>query len=221
MSRKTGAPHAFRSALRAPLHARETRSTLVAGRAAVSGRAFGRCFARLDQVSRACRLGAPELRPPLRHRRPGGRLPLGDGLRPAGGCLAAPPAFRRSAWGGRTSRGQGSSALTPRHALRPCRGSPASPGCHPATTRLPACVCRGTDCCQTVRNVAATLCRDNRLRRMSCAFRLLSPPPIPGDAHPAQPTCKGLRHSVRPFSRSLTGCGLGCALAVRPFALGA
>lgn len=118
---------------------------------------------------------------------------------------------------------QGLRAGMPLPHFRPVaeRGSPASPGCRPATTRLPACVCRGTDCCQTVRGVAATLCRDNRLRRMSLTFRLPSPPPIPGDAHPGQPTGKGLRHSVRPFSRSLTGCGLGCALAVRPFAVGA
>lgn len=51
---KNGAPHAFRYALRAPLHARETRSTACAGRAAGVGFAFGLLCVRLDRVSRAC-----------------------------------------------------------------------------------------------------------------------------------------------------------------------
>ena len=41
------------------------------------------------------------LRPPLRDRRPWGRLALGDGLRPAGASLVAPPARNRPARGGR------------------------------------------------------------------------------------------------------------------------
>lgn len=44
VSRKAGAPHPFHGPLRAPWKARETRSTLVAGRAAGSGRASGLHF---------------------------------------------------------------------------------------------------------------------------------------------------------------------------------
>jgi hypothetical protein len=88
---KSGAPHAFHGSLRAPFHARETRSTGPAGRGSGSGRAYGRRFARLDQVSRAWRRGAPGRCPPLRHQHPWGCFDLGDGLRPAGPCLAAPP----------------------------------------------------------------------------------------------------------------------------------
>lgn len=65
VSQEGRAPHAFRSALRAPLHARETRSPVCAGRAAGFGFAFGLHCARLDRVSRASGPGRRGVAPRL------------------------------------------------------------------------------------------------------------------------------------------------------------
>ena len=205
VSQTTGAPHAFRSALRAPLHARETRSTGPAGRGSGSGRAYGRCFARLDQVSRACGLGRRGYAP---HCVTAG---LGAGCHSATVCdlpaadLRLPPPFSGPLRADALPGAAGSSALVPRHALRPCRGSPTSPGYRPTTARLPACVCRGTDCCQTVRGVASV--RFLTRRPASAQGRRLPPPESVahsfGDLHPVRPGCKGRWHPVRSFIRSL------------------
>lgn len=58
---KCRAPHTFRSSLRAPLHARETRSTVCAGRTA----GCGLLYVRLDRVSRAYGLGRRGVAPRL------------------------------------------------------------------------------------------------------------------------------------------------------------
>ena len=68
------APHAFRGPLRAPLHARETRSTVCAERTAGLGLACGLPPFRLDRISRACGSG-----------RRGVAAPAGAGCG-AGGC---------------------------------------------------------------------------------------------------------------------------------------
>ncbi len=200
---KQGAPHAFHGSLRAPFHARETRSTGPAGRGSGSGRAYGRCFARLDQVSRACGLGRRGYAPHCVTSTLGGASTSADGLRPAGPGLAAPPAFRRSAWGGRTSSGCGQQCPGP----TPC---PSAPSWLPCVSRLSpsdcapmACHSHGPDCCQTVRGVAAWLPR----RPASAQGRRLPPPESVahsfGDLHPVRPGCKGRWHPVRSFIRSL------------------
>ena len=171
-----GAPHAFHGSLRAPFHARETRSTLVAGRAAGSGRASGRCFARLDQVSRACGLGRRGYAP---HCVTAG---LGAGCHSATVCdlpaaaLRLPPPSGGPLGADAPPGAAGSSALAPRHVLRPRRGSPASFGCRPATARP----WLATDMARTVARpceVSRLGCRDGRPRRRGGAFRRPSPSP--------------------------------------------
>lgn len=90
--------------------------------------------------------------PPLHDRRPGGRLALGDGLRPAGTSLVAPPALSQPAWGQVRLRGlRSTDALRPdlaplRNADAPrrfaarcvrfcARGSPAAVPLHAAPRR--------------------------------------------------------------------------------------
>lgn len=202
---KQGAPHAFHGSLRAPFHARETRSTLVAGRAAGSGRAFGRCFARLDQVSRACGLGRRGYAPHCVTSTLGGASTSATVCDLPGRDLRLPPPSGGPLGADAPPGAAGSSALAPRHVLRPRRGSPESLGCRPATTRLPACVCRGTDCCQTVRVVASV--RFLTRRPASAQGRRLPPPESVahsfGDLHPVRPASKGRWHRVRSFIRSL------------------
>lgn len=216
-----GAPHAFHGSLRAPFHARETRSTLVAGRAAGSGRASGRCFARLDQVSRACGLGRRGYAP---HCVTAG---LGAGCHSATVCdlpaadLRLPPPFSGPLWADALPGATGSGALAPRHVLRPCRGSPASLGCRPATTRLPACVCRGTDCCQTVRVVASV--RFLTRRPASAQGRRLPPPESVAHSwrpSPSPPSQQGLLAPCALLHPVPSGCGFGSALAVWSAGLG-
>ena len=70
----------------------------------------------------------------------------------------------------------GSSALAPRHVLRPRRGSPVSLGCRPATARL----WLATAMARTVARpceVSRLGCRDGRPRRRGGAFRRPSPSP--------------------------------------------
>lgn len=142
---ETWAPRAFRSALRAQLHARVTRSTVCAGRAAGQGL----LYAQLDQVTRAYG-GAPGLRPPAFCRHVGVPLiGLGDQRLPAPPCPISTSLGR-----GATPGAIGSFAFAPPAACGlgwlPFIARLQPGDCAPKARRF-----SGTDCCQTVRVVAA------------------------------------------------------------------
>ena len=84
--------------------------------------------------------------PPLHDRRPGGRLALGDGLRPAGASLVAPPARSQPAWGREWLRGlRSTDALRPDLAPVPNAVAPRSCAARSLRrlmrTRLPCSAC--------------------------------------------------------------------------------
>ena len=199
---KQGAPHAFHGSLRAPFHARETRSTGPAGRGSGSGRAYGRCFARLDQVSRACGLGRRGYAP---HCVTAG---LGAGCHSAtvfdlpAAVLRLPPPFSGLRGADALPGAAGRGALAP---LPACGRAwlPYVARLTPSDCAPMACHRHGTDCCQTVRVIAAWLPR----RPASAQGRRFPPPESVahsfGDLHPVRPASKGCWHRVRSFIRSL------------------
>jgi len=134
VSLKAGAPRAFRSALRAPLNARETRSTLPAGRVSGAGYASGLHFVCLDRVSRAYRLGAPGLCPPdvLPAR---GRASGGWGRQ----RIPAPPSTQLTGWGRCNFVGYGQLCPCPTPGPSSRHGSSASHALRPVTACLLAC----------------------------------------------------------------------------------
>lgn len=101
-----------------------------------AARALVRC-ARSTGLPEPVGCGAPGLRPPLRHREPGGSLPVDDGLRPVGGCLAAPP-------GSSSGRPLGAAERLTAAAgrLAPCRARPLWARCTPPAGRDVRPCCR-------------------------------------------------------------------------------
>lgn len=159
--------------------------------------------------------GAGAFRPPLRHRQPWGCLTLGDGLRPAGVCLAAPcPRFRpggRGALGG--SDCQSSPHLTPHES---CGGSPSLLSVAQQLRAFGLLFCRCTDwltrLCAAPRLAAASI----GLVAGSAFASFMTSPPIA--ANLAQPGASRNRTaSLRaPLLPVPLGCGLGCAYCVLP-----
>lgn len=200
---KTWAPRAFRRPLRARLHARVTRSTVCAGRAAGQGL----LYARLDQVTRAYGLGAGASPPGTLPAR--GRASDGWGHQ----RLPAPPCPISTSLGrGATPGAIGSVALAPPAA---CGQGwlPFIARLQPGDCAPKACRFLGTDCCQTVRVVSATW---PRLPASAHGMRLLPPESVACLWRPSpRPTrLQGPTAPVRSVSRSLPGCGFGSPLAV-------
>jgi len=88
------APLAFPYVLRTPLNARETRSPRCAGRYTGCDSAMPHASGFPAPAARGARIHlrafVPEIPSPTRHQQFGNCFSLGDGLRPAGSCLAAP-----------------------------------------------------------------------------------------------------------------------------------
>lgn len=116
------------------------------------------------------------LRPPLHDRRPGGRLALGDGLRPAGASFVAPPARNRPTWGWARLRGlRSTDALHPD--LAPLRNTGALRRFAARRlrrlmrARLPRC----SDGCVHLAAITGSLLRVSACTAINSKFKL--PPP--------------------------------------------
>ncbi len=170
MSRKAGAPYAFRSPLRAPLQARETRSTVCAGRTAGFGSACGLLTFDLTGFPAPAARGAGALPPgwlPVRGRTSGG---WGHQRHPA------PPKPRINLPRVRLILGAAAGRLAPRCARLPY------------VTRLSPSDCAPIACAVMARTVARPCevsrhgCRDNR------PWRGMHLPPPESVAHQWRPS---------------------------------
>ena len=214
MSLKARAPRAFRSPLRALLHARETYLTGPAGRGAGCGLGLGLGFACDSTRFPARAAWAPGRCPPdvLPAR---GRASDGlDRQRPP-----APPALHQPAWAGAIPVAAGRNALAPRHDLLSCRGAPASLGCCQAIARqrlagiMVRTVTRPYEWSQLDR------C-DYQPRRIESTIRRPSSLPVWRRTSPKPTRKQGPWHLVLPLHPVPGGCGFVVTLALWPCGLG-
>jgi len=195
VSSKARAPRAFRSALRAPLHARETLlpHALDAPRASASPSILLRRF---NRVSRACGLGRRGYAPRL------AAGPWADlwSARAASANRLPPPSIDRA----RARCDSGGCGQ-----MCPCPTPGRWLGVAPCIARLPPSDCAPMACQRSWHGLLAARarCRGRVAATTGFgagdAFRHLSPSPIHGDRDPARPARQGLRHFVRSFARSL------------------